>query len=1131
MSDELGTAPIEVQLLGPVRICSPAGGVLKLTISEAAVLTLLAASPMPASRSDLIDACAISEQTFRPLLSKLPRKLGLAGSIHRPAQRLPGMIERDPAAVITDVDRLRAELEVAEPGDRPALRRALRLLRGPAFGGLSYVRPNRAVDIAYGSVDDLVMELKRRAARSDLLDGGADGWLIDLCPDSEPQPAELRLAQLLQIIHQVGPGSARSILDRLDNAPETFAAPPVWLQTDLVARLLVASSTAQPARPAMASGHSGRLRSGPITQAAARVTSHLADPGCRLVLVDGPAGIGKSHLLDVLAADASGGTASAAGSAESGQDGGVRPVVRGQSLADRGASDVLAQLAAAPAQQLARRLDRRLDLLAALLVELLEGDPATAQPIGHYRRAVRTVAELLTVACPDGVLLMIDDVHINSPDLEHLLDDLVRLTPAGVKVVASVCSADLDPASSWSLARGTSLRRVEVARLNRHDAEELLGHDAAPIKGPIEQMLARTEGRPLGLLIQSDSRPEAGLAAHLRAAIAARPRAAQLTLAVLALGATDLAVDPELAGVLLSEAHLSWDLLGPEVTNDEILVGWPDQPRFGHRLWIEALEPVLLTHQRRALHLAAYQHLRSRPDCPAAHRTILARHALGAGPALDRAEVLTAVIEAATAAASNRDYISSRRLTSDALRHQWDPAQRLELVAQRAAVNRLGGWWDDALPDYQTAIEAALSADDDRKPAELVLEMAQAAWDTGPSNLIEELLVRAQRRLPATERLLSDRLDLCRAGGLDQDGSAGADRVGRDRILAAREAVAAELHGNELALSLLHGRQALLDVDPPERSLDLARRLADAGGEDVLLRAHGLQAAFVDLIRLDRRAEAGAALRDLRDLARTPVSATQAFGFLNCQNCWDLHLGRYDRVRQTMAEMSEFGSRLGGATFDQILLGQQFWLARDAADMATLRSYAAGAHALHEGDPATLIWAAAEALLLVDIGANAEALDVVVELYQQPGRLAALPRGPHRLATLAMLSEVVGRLHSTATLPPGLASGLYQGLRADSQAGVLAGWPTVFLGPVERFLGYSAAASGQPAVARSHLGAAVRADRHSPALLVRSIDALLALGGAGASDGSGDGGREAGLPVEILQQARDHLVKRLHRRL
>jgi hypothetical protein len=88
-----------------------------------------------------------------------------------------------------------------------------------------------------------------------------------------------------------------------------------------------------------------------------------------------------------------------------------------------------------------------------------------------------------------------------------------------------------------------------------------------------------------------------------------------------------------------------------------------------------------------------------------------------------------------------------------------------------------------------------------------------------------------------------------------------------------------------------------------------------------------------------------------------------------------------------------------------------------------------------------------------------------------------------------MMSEVVARIRHHVVVPSSSGRALYASLDAEPQRGVLAGWPTFFLGPLDRFLGYAAAAAGLPDRTRHHLAGAIVADRWMRPHLLRSLDA------------------------------------------
>ncbi|MDY7099941.1 MAG: ATP-binding protein [Actinomycetota bacterium] len=1098
-------APVEVRVLGPVEVLV-AGRPRELSRGWRATLGLLAANPGVIDRDELAAACGLAGgQAHRKLLSTLAHEgLGLPPGrrVHVADRRVPGAIAADRAVLDSDVFRLEELLAATGPGldpdldpaasdgadpdragaDRADLAAALALLRGPTLAGIDWVR-DPALDAAVARVEALRNELLRRVGRSDLARLGHDGWLIGgLDPGAagpaETHPPELWLARLARATLDGGASGAADLIDT-PPAGHPRAGTAGRLSAVLLGRVLAGALLAE-----RAGDPSPGPRSSAMRGAVDEVRRHLGTGGPSVVLVVGPAGIGKTHLLADVAHEA-----------------GPLPVVRAQAFSDRGAADVLAQIAAAPALALTRRLDPGLSPHLKSLADVLwpsggeEGREAdrsgAATRAPHDERTVRDVARVLDLAFPDGAVVMIDDIHHHRAPLERLIAELAVLTGEGVRIVASRRDDGASiPTSSEVLA---AVDRVEVIRIGQIGPEDvvLLRTDAgATPASAIDEVLRRAEGRPAGVVFDSTSDPDAGLEDHVRQVVAARPVREQRALAALALAATDDVIDADLGSVLLRELDLDWGAVDVADDRVPIVVRSGDlDPHFRHALWADAASGVLLAHERRHLHHVAFEHLHERRTSRAGDLTVIADHALAAVGPLALDEVVAVVLDAVRQARALRDHDVCRRLIDRTLDLRPPEHHRIELLERRAAANRLLGRWDDARRDYAVVIEAALGADDRRRAARLVLDMADATWDPGTSREVATLIHRV-RELFADDTEVAARLDLCLAGGLDQDGTAGANRIGHERLRVALDLVSARSSGTAQARSLIHARQALLDVIGPEESHDLARRVAAAADtEDV--RAHAWHIVFVDQLRLDDRAGAAATLRHLTEMARTPASANQAVNALICAICWDLAIGRFDRAARSMARMRmRFDAAIGGDTLDQIHLAHAFWLAREQGGRDELRSYRDGAAALHDQDPTTPLWAAAEALLSADLGEHDRAYATLERVAKDPG-LDALPRGPHRVATLALLSEVAAVVRHHVTIDGELAPALYRQLVDDPHRGVLAGWPAVFIGPIERYRGLAAAACGHRDLAAGHLDAAIVADRHFRPQLLRSVGAAV----------------------------------------
>jgi hypothetical protein len=692
---------------------------------------------------------------------------------------------------------------------------------------------------------------------------------------------------------------------------------------------------------------------------------------------------------------------------------------------------VLIQLAASAGSRLAGALDSDLvSHLPALERIFGQDEPAPWAP------APGDVAAVLAAAHPSGAVL---DVGVSSGQIDQVgaVLEVLASVPDTFRAVLRIdgsVAAELiaDQVRAWRLMNRTSIRTGPG-----------IGGGHAPAPTWTEQRALAT----VGLVADASGAIRSGLAARLLAAV-------EMTWEDLPRWA--------IRGVERPGAGIDWRLrdLGAA----------------------RSAESTLMAHELQLLHHIAYTELARDHDQDRdreSHRACArADHALGAAAALPAGAVLQATEAAAEACLAAGDSSGCHRYTVAALRFASTAPRRRRLLELRADADRRRGRWDAARPTYRSLIDEALADRDPARACDLTLNMADACWDAGESAEVADIAVSIRARLSTTDPLRRGQLDLCLAGGLDQDGTAGADRVGIDRIARALDLVHRQRPSPDTARSLIHGRQALLGVIPPRASLGLALAAVRAAGDDTERLAHALHVTFVDQLRLDHRGGAVRTLARLRELAERPATTTQVANFLSCQICWDLFLGRLRRAERTMRRFSELRQGLGGDTFTQIQLAQLFWSGRQRGERSELISCRLGSRELHLNDPATPIWAIAEALLCVDLGLPDEATQLVTDVWDRYG--VELPAGPHRLAQLAMLSEIVGRVDDRASLPETMAASLYTAMRHDGQRGVLAGWPTVYLGTIDRYLGYAAAASGRPRLASSHLRAAAHRDRWIP---------------------------------------------------
>jgi tetratricopeptide (TPR) repeat protein len=214
----------------------------------------------------------------------------------------------------------------------------------------------------------------------------------------------------------------------------------------------------------------------------------------RAVLVSGPAGVGKSRLVEAwLEERASEGLEPLAVivAHEPGGDPGAASPLESALAAALGSDVEEARLAA---------LLGRLGGSAGDLARLLRGEPAP-RLAGEARRAA-SIALLRGLAAESPLCLVVEDLHYASPDERALAARLVRsLHDAPVLSLLTTRDGADDPAFADLAARG-GLRRLDLAGLEAAAAGDVVRHVLGPATTPDEvlSLARRADGNPLFLL-------------------------------------------------------------------------------------------------------------------------------------------------------------------------------------------------------------------------------------------------------------------------------------------------------------------------------------------------------------------------------------------------------------------------------------------------------------------------------------------------------------------------------------------------------------------------------------------------------------------------------------------------------
>ncbi|MBA9001655.1 ATP-binding protein [Thermomonospora cellulosilytica] len=454
----------------------------------------------------------------------------------------------------------------------------------------------------------------------------------------------------------------------------------------------------------------------------ARIDGDAARGDFRIVVVGGPAGIGKTRLLEHVAARVSGRLVLRGACVELGTEGlPMAPVTA-----------VLRQLAASPGPEELARLLPGVDGLLRLLPEF---DAGGRGPEPRARTFDLFAALLRRLSAQRPVLLLIDDLQWADPSTRDLLDVLARtLGPARVLLVAAYRSDDLDRGhplrpflAQWG--RLPNVHRVELEPLSRAETAELVRrlHPGADERF-VERVFRRSGGNPYfaeELARAGGEEMPDTLRDLLLARVQRLPEHARHLVRVASVGGGRVPHGLLAATAGLDEADL---LSGLRAAADaRVLIPQGDGYAFQHGLFREAVRTELLPAERARLHRAYADALTVDPGLvdPDRHAAELAFHWHGAGVA-DRA--LAATLRAAEVADRLHALAERAQLLERAL-DLWE-----EVPEPPADVDRLGlfetaimaaGWAGEGLHALDLIDRALAEADRSREPGRTAMLLAQ----------------------------------------------------------------------------------------------------------------------------------------------------------------------------------------------------------------------------------------------------------------------------------------------------------------------------------------------------------------------------------------------------------------------
>jgi hypothetical protein len=732
----------------------------------------------------------------------------------------------------------------------------------------------------------------------------------------------------------------------------------------------------------------------------------------------------------------------------------------------------------------------------------LEPDQAQQDRFAEITRALSALAR--NVAARRGLIAVLDDADQLSASGRELLGLFLaglRDAPVGIAVLGR----DANPAGgTWTdavaAARPDAVRLLLGPLPEQAIASWLRQVRGSAATGDEVALIARaTGGEPVQIRDQ---------VAAVAAAAPAGPQVPSAWLAAAAITADDLVIDTALVAGMLDLADADAD----REERDARRLAWIDTSagiRFTHGSHRDDVigrldaDPALRRSLHRRAFLALAERVRDKDDPDPSLRVRIAGHALGADRDLPPAEAAAAFLAAARAERASSEAAEAWARAGIA-RDPAGPGTRASLHLALGDALDLRGADTAADTEYQLAYDIAAGRPLDQ--AEALIRLARR-W-TDPGKIDWYLLSALRDGIAAlTEAEFPEGARGEGARGEDDLQAAVALRLQLTAHLARKSTLAIPVLGTDadgirrngvrLARAALDGadrlppaaacevvnecRWALFDYEPPAVTVRLSERLER---ESLLARSPyfqntALMTLAIDQLRLGQLTDAQGTL--LAHERTMPATRASRWLQLTMETVLDLWHGRFaaaeDRlftvaapiVARAHAERARVAD-----TLQQTWQGQVYWLRREQGKR--VRATDPEVYRQIEGHAFFAIWRVGLALTSCDEYDLPAAAAHVRALEKDYDGFAAFPPHGWTVSVAALLAEAclamspAGRPlaagHSAATDPlsgllPDIAARLRVILARRAGEFVLAGWPSVLLGPAERFSALLAMATGE----------------------------------------------------------------------